>query len=375
MTNKELATIVIDLISSGKEGAYWDFKMEWHEKIEDLIKDIVCFTNTVHDKDSYIIFGVNDSQQIVGMKQPRRKQADIIDALSKLQFATVHTPEISVNTVILDGKEIDVLTVYNTEQTPVFLKQNYGKMKAGCIYARVADRNTPDNGNANLELIELLWKKRFGLTKPALSFILDHLSNKHEWNEERQSYYNIYRPEYSLQIREYDDTDRNADEFYGYVQTNESMFFEELAIIANNSTLMTHQLAVLDSGRLTVPIPEWGYIRRDQYYHDSVAYKYYVKDSDTYKLLQFLYDPTNMEQTIALGKHLEVVLLFQCQQEAEDFTVYCEQKTDQIDKYIAEHIADVHIWTDSDQKTKVYKERILTGRCLKQLLNNYRQIG
>ena len=54
---------------------------------------------------------------------------------------------------------------------------------------------------------------------------------------------------------------------------------------------------------------------------------------------------------------------------------YCEQKTDQIDKYIAEHIADVHIWTDSDQKTKVYKERILTGRCLKQLLNDYRQFG
>ena len=103
MTERKLADYVMNLISSGKEGAYWDFKMEWHEKIEDLIKDIVCFTNTVHDKDSYIIFGVNDSQQIVGMKQPRRKQADIIDALSKLQFASVHTPEISVNTIMKIG--------------------------------------------------------------------------------------------------------------------------------------------------------------------------------------------------------------------------------------------------------------------------------
>ena len=34
-------------IRKGKEGEYWDFKQEWHERIEDLIKDIICFSNTV----------------------------------------------------------------------------------------------------------------------------------------------------------------------------------------------------------------------------------------------------------------------------------------------------------------------------------------
>ena len=37
-------------LSQGKEGEFWDFKLEWHEKIEDLIKDIICFANTVHDE-------------------------------------------------------------------------------------------------------------------------------------------------------------------------------------------------------------------------------------------------------------------------------------------------------------------------------------
>ena len=29
------------LLSQGKEGEFWDFKREWHSKIEDLIKDII----------------------------------------------------------------------------------------------------------------------------------------------------------------------------------------------------------------------------------------------------------------------------------------------------------------------------------------------
>ncbi len=112
--------------------------------------------------------------EIVGMRTQRRKQADILDALDKLSFASVHTPQITVETITLEEKEIDVLVIYNTDQTPVYLKKPYGKMLAGCIYTRTEDRNTPDGGNAEIEQIEYLWRKRFGLTKPALQFIIEH---------------------------------------------------------------------------------------------------------------------------------------------------------------------------------------------------------
>lgn len=375
MTGSDLTAIIVELLKRGKEGAFWDFKQEWHTDMSALLKDIICFTNTVHDKDCYIIFGVSDELRIIGMSEQRRKQADIIDSLDKLSFASIHTPQISVETIIIENTEIDVLIVFNTDQTPVYLKKTYGKMLAGCIYTRNEDRNTPDNGNAEIEQIEYLWKKRFGLTKPALQFILDHLATKYEWNEQDSRYYNIYRPEYSIHIYDDESTGRNSDEFYGYVQTNESMSFEMLDITANNTVLFSHQLVVLDSGRLTIPIPEWGYIYRDEYHQSSIAYKYYIKDSDTYKLLEFLYAPENLEQRWALSRHMEVVLLFDSPEEKEAFETFSSKQVAQIDGYIKKNYESVFLCTDSQQKTMTYTERILAGKYLNRLLENFRQTG
>ncbi len=153
-------------LSQGKEGECWDFKLEWHEKTEDLIKDIICFANTVHDENCYLIFGVSDDLKVKGMQNARRKQADILDALSNLMFAGDNSPKIEVNTIEYEGEELDVLIIFNTDKTPIYLKRTYGNMKAGCIYVRSGDKNTPNNGNAEIYDIENLWKKRLGLIKP-----------------------------------------------------------------------------------------------------------------------------------------------------------------------------------------------------------------
>ena len=167
--------IVQHCLQQGKEGEYWDFKQEWHKRIQDLLKDIICFANTVHHKKCYIIFGIADNLKIVGMTEPRKKQADIIDALSNLHFAGDVSPKISVETVMISGVELDVLIIDNVERTPVYLNRDYGNMKRGCIYARVQDRNTSNNGNADMEIIENLWRKRMGLIKPPYEYIIDRL--------------------------------------------------------------------------------------------------------------------------------------------------------------------------------------------------------
>lgn len=91
MRNKDysLEELVYAFLQNGKEGDCWDFKQEWHEDMPSLIKDIICFANTVHDEDCYLIFGVSDNLEITGMQKDRRKQADILDALSNVMFAAL----------------------------------------------------------------------------------------------------------------------------------------------------------------------------------------------------------------------------------------------------------------------------------------------
>lgn len=258
--NYSTVQIVQHCLQQGKEGEYWDFKQEWHKKIQDLLKDIICFANTVHDKKCYIIFGVADNLKIVGMAEPRRKQADIIDALSNLWFAGDISPKISVETVMINGIELDVLIIDNIERTPIYLNRDYGNMRRGCIYARVQDRNTPDKGNADMEIIENLWKKRMGLTKPPYEYIIDRLQNREEWSNYNGDFYNIYKPEYRIHNYQDDKQDNLAAEFYAYTQFNTNISYSYLDIIANNTVLDTYQIIHLDGGRLHIPAPEWGFI-------------------------------------------------------------------------------------------------------------------
>ena len=232
-----LDELISFFLKQKREGEFWDFKQEWHEKTEDLLKDIICFANTVHDEDCFIIFGIADDLSITGMAGERKKQADIIDTISNLSFAGDNLPSISLESLIFQDVELDVLRVYNTNKTPVYLKKQYGKMRPGCIYARIGDKNTPDNGNAEIGVIENLWRKRFGLTKAPLDYIFDELVNKLNWVKSDNGYYNIYLPEYTLECSEEDyEAGRRTDEFYSYVQTNESTSYYMMDIKARGKT-------------------------------------------------------------------------------------------------------------------------------------------
>ncbi len=84
-----LTELVPFFLSQGKEGEFWDFKQEWHKNIEDLIKDIICFANTVHDENCYLVFGIADDLSVTGMNEIRRKQADVLDAIPALSLQRI----------------------------------------------------------------------------------------------------------------------------------------------------------------------------------------------------------------------------------------------------------------------------------------------
>ena len=371
-SNTPLGELIPYLLSLGKEGEFWDFKQEWHKNIEDLIKDIICFANTVHDEDCYLIFGISDDCILTGMQTIRRQQADILDAIDKLHFAGDVAPKIYLETVVLENIEIDVLRIYNCEQTPVFLKKPYGQMLQGCIYARVGDKNTANKSNADISTIENLWKKRFGLTKPPREYILDKLSDKTEWVRSENAFYNIYKPEYKLRFHDEEEFNRLSDEFYGYAQTNESMSFAMLDVMVHETVVDSYQIVILDSGRLSIPIPEWGFIPRDKWHQNSYAYKYYVYDSDGSKLLQFMYDGQNSDARWALQNHLDVVLLFHSEEEKNCFESYARVHLSEIENRVEASSEYDYIMTDSETKTQAYKERLRLGNVLRKMLSEMR---
>ena len=373
-SNLELTDLVKLCISRGHEGDFWDFKQEWHKDMPALIKDIICFVNTVHSENCYLIFGISDDCRVVGMKQSRYELANIIDALSKLDFATIDVPEITLDTIVLEGIEIDVLTIMNTDNTPVYLRRAYGKMHPGCIYLRKGDRNTPDNSNALFGDIEMLWKKRFRLTKPPLEYIKNHLNNPLEWNETQDCYYNIFRPEYVLE-HVYDESDRDLRaEFYAYAMTNEHVVYSSMVVKCSGTIVDNYQIVALDGGRYSTPTPEWGFLgKRLTENGPEFSYKYFLKDSFQYSLHSFLYHEENGEERYAHDDLMDIVLLFDSSEEKNEFERYVEYHIQNLRDRVDAQTEYSYVRADSEAETRFIMHRLRTALVLQSMLKEYRE--
>lgn len=375
--NYDLAEKIENAILSRKENDQYDFKQEWHSENERLLHDILCFANTVHNYDCYIIFGVSDAHKIIGVTEShRKKQADVMDMLANVGFAGDYTPSISVDTVSIMGKEIDVLTILNSFDVPYYVKKkpsSYTNIHEGYIYVRNGDKNTPINQNACMPDIEMLWKKRLGLTMPPLEQIRQRLSNKLEWTSREEGYYNAYKPEFQLLYQEDDDDDRLVGEFYVYSQTNSRFLYENIKVMCNTTVLDRVQLVSLDSGRYTTPVPAWGFLGKDEHLDPLYIYKYYLMDSFDYCLQKFLFNDENSEQVWAKRRYDEVVLYFIDGNEQMAFEQFVLGIRPQMEKYICE--ADNHYYTIDSGNTLVNTEarkRLSMGLALNRALSEYR---
>ncbi|QTJ55227.1 AlbA family DNA-binding domain-containing protein [Dolosigranulum pigrum] len=348
---QELIELLFTCLETKRENDFLDMKLKWHERIDDLIKDIICFSNTVHDRDCYIFFGINDDFEIIGLNDTEKtKQADIVDTMSILHFSGSERPSFEVNTISVNDKEIDVLVIFNNNKTPIFLEKPYGKMKAGCIYSREKDRNTPDNGNATFSQIEALWRKRFGLIKSKKDFLLN---NKNDWNE-------IY------------------PEFYSYAMNNPSTSYYQIELMYNSNKLDNFQGVYLDSGRLFIPTARWVFIKDKMHPIETVcSYKYYIENSEEFKLLKFFYDPTNHEQKYAFSKILEIFLVFESVNEQVNFENYVKDNAEYLDKvYSAQKqygYLEAPKGSPNYLKLEKYREALRYARSLKLMLEKWRE--
>ena len=191
--------------------------------------------------------------------------------------------------------------------------------------------------------------------------------------EIQDEFYYRFKPEYRLRIVYKDDYKKFSEEFYCYAQINSSMSYSLLEVSIDNSNLYSYPLVTLDGGRLTIPIPKWGFIYKDKFHQKHYSYKYYILNSNEEAILNFLVDQENQAQLFALQNHMTVVLLFQSEEEKTDFEKYAEQNIMEIARDIKEESYYCDIHTDDANKRDVFIDNLHVGLVLNSHLDTFRK--
>lgn len=259
----DLAKTIGNLIETRKEGDYWDFKSEPHEKTGDLIKDIICLANTPrHTGDRYIIYGVDNTGSVVGLQSDaRRTQADIVNTLSNAGFAGGVYPDIYLQQIGLEGHRLEVLVIKERPEKPYYLQKKYEKdgvrLYAGTVYARVRDSNTPSDQVASAHDIDRMWRQRFGLDQTPLQRVQKYLQDRDGWTETSENvwYYSQF-PEFTISPTEEEVWPVEAGENWVRAAINPSAFVCPLRICFHQTVLTQIECIYYDEMRAITPSPE-----------------------------------------------------------------------------------------------------------------------
>jgi ATP-binding protein len=152
--------LIVDLINNKDEKYFYDYKREYHKNNVDLLHDILCLSNNTDNRDSYLIFGVTDDCEVVGIED-KLKSNDILDFLKSKHFAGDHMPNVEVKNLLYLHYHIGIIICKSSKFVPFFLTERYKGINSYQIYTRVGDTNTPKNESANYSDIEKLWRIHF----------------------------------------------------------------------------------------------------------------------------------------------------------------------------------------------------------------------
>lgn len=373
---------VNELISKKYEGAYWDYKQQYHKNKADLLHDIICLANNTENRDAYLIFGITDdgSIQCVEDDPNRKNQENFISFLRDKDFEGGYRPVVEYNSFKISNYSIDVLIIKQSNRTPYYLTKDYSdgkkKVRAYHIYSRIMDTNTPKDKSADERVVENLWKRRFGLLPLPIDRLKHSLLDKKNWTKkDSDSYYNP-SPEFTIeQIDDYEDRYHNTNrEFYSYYQMNSSTSYETLHCKYYMTVLFDCQSVVLDSGRYVAPVPDWGFIPLDKYHREKLSYKYYVKGSLKYQLNIFLFDENSEEARIARDRFMELVLLYNSERERKLFESHVRKNITDIVQDLDEMKKNNLFFEGVDEHIRdVENKRIHTGLLLNRELLNFRR--
>lgn len=278
----ELNSRTLKKFISLPESDFLDFKEIHHHSTTDLLHDILCLANSYYDGNRFLVFGISDDKQIVGVQNnhPRRNLANLNNFLQTSHLNRI--PYLKMKTFKIKGNQIDVLIIENRPNKPYFLLRDFGTgnntIRAGIIYSRVGDTNTPKNSTAKEDLMELIWRERFGIGTPPLNRVLDYLNNPEQWVKVQGDEYIYHRifPEFTIQT-----VSENASKFE---ETWSKKFPDPIAyrytvfVMYLQTRLMRITYISCDGGRYMIPLPkirQIGKSTRREFYliKDSIEFK------------------------------------------------------------------------------------------------------
>lgn len=281
------------------EDEYHDFKQQWydpHNRAE-LVKDIFSFVNTLHHQDCYLIIGVNDQHSIVGIEKDenRLNTQQLTDFIHRLPIANSHEPKVIVDTFSVVHHQIDIITIQDTDDVPVYLAIDKKwppverTIGAGQIFSRVNENNTAMNGNASDWTVEQLWKKRFGLDIPIQDRYTVQLKDISHWEyletDNKPGFLYDMDPDYYMYLEDVDNSGSQA-ESYSLGQISAKMDWHNLVVTFRNRTIRELSAVYLDGCRLLSMTPVRGAI--GLHGDNPLPFVYFLEDSFTFAVENFL---------------------------------------------------------------------------------------
>lgn len=186
-----------------------------------------------------------------------------------------------------------------------------------------------------------------------------------------QKYYKNF-PEYTIT---YDFASNNRDgyEYYLFSQYDSRPHWMDIKIYYHQTLLTEIGGASLDGGRYMTPCPETDEIIISDNHHWDIMYKYMVKRSFLYTLHQFFFiNEYSSDAQTAHNRFMEVILLFNSEQERNLFKNYVERHWDDRGKY-KNSIHVPHISQLEGYKVDAFKDDYEHALILQCMLIDFRK--
>lgn len=349
----ELKQTVFDLIESGTEGTYWDFKRDpyIHDGLTDneknnkktaLLYDILCLANNIDNKEAYLIMGVSDSFDIPGVQSfsnrwTRESYQQFIE--KAVEWSGDFCPTIEVHTIdydYIDGCQLEVIVIKKSNHVPFMLEENYRNIYKGRVYLRKGTKNTDRNSTPSIHDIETLFKYRLGYSPYPKERLESYIRNRSLWSKMRSDYesevwYYEPFPEYTIELKDDPETKTLNSPPFAHAQVDHRSDWHTLKVNQHQTILLNNYAHTIDGNRGIVIHPELSHISITDDFQKGYLnmYYYYLENSTEYALHQLLQilraDGSSgiyEEIHIANSRHMEYVVLFEDLDHKESFEQY-----------------------------------------------------
>ncbi len=205
---------ILRLVEEYPESEWLDFKADYYstDKKADMVHDILCMSNADHDDDRFIICGISDEREYLGLS---KRVADNQFWTDIRSFPTNHTLPVTyyeLDVCTLDRSvRIGVIQIAKSERGPFYLTKkflrNRKEVRAGVPYSRDSSNNTPIDSCPHDAEIERMWRTRLGLNLTPLERVLKLIRLPNDWVSSETPYevegtvrYHREFPEYTLDL-------------------------------------------------------------------------------------------------------------------------------------------------------------------------------